>query len=501
LFDPQDPAGFYVLDLSKPQDREVVNKLCDLEMKNLGQNLKLILLDGKDIELFDVNNTTFFASRCDPGFQLICEPEIMDYGGKVSLRWKAPAARENGNDWIGLCVADDLDGVAPIGKDWEDCDRKHAGFRVFLRGRTEGSATLEVKDCYGAFEARYYCQEAPQSADATAESAADASANTPLRTGHSMAALKQERSASIIDKLFGRRQTLAPIAGEHSSPLGAKRAESVAKMWVRDKKNTRLRDAGLRSVARSNTIYVGQKGKPVRRPIPQQGILQVVYLAYDEENAFAEKPVAIDGERFSGLIRQIEAEFSEKARRFAFEAGLNAFHFTTEQAADLLQIMKGPDGSGDDEWLWRMSVCSYARCTDRNEFIQTFRKVLKPSLLRKVIEFLRLDEDVDNASGEVEQEKSSRSLSHEQLQTLVEELSKERVLSKRIALVRKSLEETFLTCEQLRAILTEFHAPGARIDLTIALHRFISDRDQFDAFLESLFDESDRELVMDAIIE
>eukprot|EP01027_Heterolobosea_sp_BB2_P010447 GEZU01015331.1.p1 GENE.GEZU01015331.1~~GEZU01015331.1.p1 ORF type:complete len:395 (+),score=69.10 GEZU01015331.1:73-1257(+) len=54
-FSIQQPEGYYLLDLSRENDRAIVEKLRDLEMKNSGQNIRMVKLNGRKFELFRID--------------------------------------------------------------------------------------------------------------------------------------------------------------------------------------------------------------------------------------------------------------------------------------------------------------------------------------------------------------------------------------------------------------------------------------------------------------
>jgi hypothetical protein len=62
-FDPDDPSGYYRLQLIEESNREIVQSLRELEMKNIGENLKLVKWNGSSIDLFDLKGIEIYPQR------------------------------------------------------------------------------------------------------------------------------------------------------------------------------------------------------------------------------------------------------------------------------------------------------------------------------------------------------------------------------------------------------------------------------------------------------
>eukprot|EP00762_Andalucia_godoyi_P000104 ANDGO_02327.mRNA.1 Plant intracellular Ras-group-related LRR protein 4 len=509
LFDPEDPAGYYRLDASKDESRAIIDRLCDLEAQNLGENLKFVLLDGRDIDLFNVDHVRFQESRGADGFIVTVVPEMVSFGGKLNVKWKAPASRADFNDWIGITRVDDPDGTPPLESSWILADKKYPGLRAFLRGKLEGSITLEPYTASGPLEIRYYCES----------KSPDEEEDGDLPQGRKKQDKTKDKKQAPTDAGGSAASLFAVDLPDEESggDLKASRSKSMANVVSRSRLVSRIRLsisgsqnassataslaqslAGTPSSARSNTAFVAPEGFQLRRALPSAGTVEIVYLSYDDHDMYSIAPPPVEQWLVASFAFQILHEFSTEGKQFELEGALNAFHFTCQQLASLFHLFRGM-GQLDEDWVFRMCVTAYARCTDRSSFLPHMKGAVRTSVMRRTIDFLRLkDEGIPEEI--VKELYDGKHLSDEELQVLLSTLRKEQIVSRRIAAVRKGLDDVKLTCSQLRQILGVFKAQEAKADLTTALHQQLSDsRQNFRAMVEDVFDVDDREAIFDSI--
>lgn len=493
LFDPNDPAGYYQLDLSLEADRVVADQLCLFEMSHVGTNIQILLLDGDPVEMFDTDGADLdeqppflpdlITDRADAP-KVSVTPEMMDAGTHLLVKWESAAAAPHaaqgiaGGDSLGsvrgsdfVCIvrrsasvygpgflfsgltsanaattaaATTAGAAAPMS--WEAVDTLYPTFRVLTNGRPSGSCYLQVTDGFhGAFEARYYAFRKDMPGQETQPSDAAASSKLSLKAAASF--------RRPLQKQPDPKQQMQQQAEWEAYDL----------------------------VAVSNAFYVGAAGRSVRRPVPRQGILEAVFVA--------DEIVRDEGQTDEERFREESEEFCAVASTFSslradvLLALLEVHRFLICDAARLcggIFAAADPLETSADALFRRLVLVAYARCRDRENFLSSFAPpVTKPSIMREVISLLRIPRseipaDIDERIFGVVV------LDEDGLINILNAIHTEQVPSRKMLLVRQRLTETLLPSAFCARILEMFESILLRVDLAAYLHPFLSDPENFE---------------------
>lgn len=346
VFNPEDPSGYYSLDLSKEVDRSVGRTLQSFEKKSSGKNIRICRHNGRDFDLFECGEVSLAESRVPDGFRLKLIPEMLNFEEAVAVDWKSPAdGSDRSGDWIALMSIDSPDLEPPNAlSSWEEIDIRFPSYRVMTDGRLVGNATLRAGERadlrgsgQGKFEARYFQKK------------------------------------------------------ERKPPAPPEKADSMKKQSA----TPRFSPDDYICVARSNQIFIEKKGTKIDKEIPSDGTMEIVYVSYD--------PLAItlrksSDDQFDSLKHEIASEIYDDARKFVLQSGANAFYFTCSQYAELFsEFFRSLNDSSavvlSYSWIVQMAVIAFARCTDAVNYGDVLKSLPSDSVRERVRQMLNLKDE------------------------------------------------------------------------------------------------------------